>query len=111
MNTLVVMSCPFTAFYTKKNLCKASLDLNHVIDPIIHVVNLIKGRALNHRQFKYLLEDMEAVHTDIMYHNNVRWLSLGKVLQRIWELQDEILLFLDIGGISCYFVTKMRCEN
>ena len=93
----------FHCILYQENLYKAALGLKHVINPVIHVVSQIKGRNLNHRQFKYMFEDMEAEHTDIIYHNNVQWLSLGKALQWIWELQDEILFFLDIKGISCDF--------
>lgn len=101
----------FHCILHQESLCKTALDLKHVIDPVVSVVNIIRARALNHRQFKSLLEDMEAKYTDVIYHNSVRWLSLGKVLKRIWELQNEILVFLDIKGISCDFVTKMGCEE
>jgi len=33
------------------------------------------------------------------------------VIKRVWVLQNEILLFLDMKGISCDFVTKMGCEE
>ena len=61
--------------------------------------------------FKSLLEDLNAKYGDVIYHNNVRWLSLGKVIKRVWLLQDEILLFLDIKNISHDFVTKVKCEE
>lgn len=75
------------------------------------VVNTIRAMALNHQEFKSLLEDMEADYSDEIYHNSVRWLSLGKVLKQVWELQNEILHFLDTKGISFDFVTKMGCEK
>eukprot|EP00106_Octopus_bimaculoides_P017034 XP_014784476.1 PREDICTED: general transcription factor II-I repeat domain-containing protein 2A-like [Octopus bimaculoides] len=46
---------------------------------------------------------MEAEYGDVIYHNGVRWLILGKMLKQIWELQNEILLFLDMKGLSCDF--------
>ena len=54
-------------------------------------------RALN-RQFIQLLEESEAYHTDVPYHSNVRWLSLGKVLRRVWDLRGEIGMFLENVG-------------
>ena len=35
---------------------------------------------------------------DLLYHSNVRWLSLGKVFRRVWELVGEIDMFLDTVG-------------
>ena len=67
----------------------------------VSVVNTIRARALNHRQFKSLIEDMEVEYEDVIHHNSVRWLSLGKVIKRVWVLHYEILLFLDMKGISC----------
>jgi len=101
----------FHCILHQESLCKGALDLKPVVDPVVGVVSILRARALNHRQFKSLLEDMEAKHTDVIYHNNVRWQSLGKVLKRIWELHNEILLFLKIKGISCDSVTKMACEE
>lgn len=101
----------FHCILHQENLCKSALNMKHVVDPVVSVVNTIRARALNHRQFQSLLEDMEAEHGDVLYHNNVRWLSLGKVLKRVWDLRKEILLFLDMKGIACEFVTKMDCDE
>jgi hypothetical protein len=101
----------FHCILHQESLCKAALDLKHVVDPIVSVVNTIRARALHHRQFKSFLEDVEAEYEDVIYHNSVRWLSLGKVIKRVWELQNEILLFLDTKEISHDFVTKIGCEE
>lgn len=45
-------------------------------------------------QFIKFLEESDADHQDLLYHSNVRWLSLGKVCQRVWELKGEISSFL-----------------
>ena len=64
-------------------LCKSVLKMNHVIDVVTKIVNFIRARALNHRQFVALLEENENEHCDISYHTAVRWLSLGKVLKNV----------------------------
>ncbi|XP_030595640.1 interferon-induced very large GTPase 1-like [Archocentrus centrarchus] len=51
-----------------------------------------------HRQFIAFLEETDAEHHDLLYHSRVRWLSLGKVLQRVWDLKEEIGAFLELLG-------------
>ena len=75
-------------------LCRVALGLTNVSDVVTRVVNYIKARGLNHRQFQAFLRHMEAPYTDVPYHTNVRWLSLGKVFKRVWKLREEINLFL-----------------
>lgn len=59
----------------------------HVVD-ITKVVNLIRVRALSHRQCTVaLLEEHETVQADLGYHTPVRWLSMGKMLKRMWYLK------------------------
>ncbi|XP_049946426.1 zinc finger BED domain-containing protein 5-like [Schistocerca serialis cubense] len=98
-------------YFTSGKLCKAALDLKHLVDPVIGVVNIIRARALHHRQFKSLLEEVGAEHEDVNYNNTVRWFSMGKVLKRVWGLQDEIILFLDTKEVSHDFVAKIGCEE
>ncbi|XP_074492937.1 general transcription factor II-I repeat domain-containing protein 2A-like [Sebastes fasciatus] len=79
-------------------LCKYVLKMNHVTDVVSKTVNFIRARALNHRQFVALLEEHETEHGDIGYHTAVRWLSLGKVLERVWDLRAEIQEFCEKRG-------------
>lgn len=62
-------------------LCKSVLKINNVIDVVSKIVNFIRARALNHRQFVALLEEHETEYSDIGYHTAIRWLSIGKVLK------------------------------
>ena len=79
-------------------LCKNVLDTRHVVDPVVKIVNYIRTRGLNHRQFTKLLEDCDSDHSGVLYHTAVCWLSVGKVLRRVWDLKAEIVLFLEIKG-------------
>ena len=65
-----------------------------VLDNTIKVVNLIKARALNSRMFTIMSNDMGAKHDKLLLHTEVRWLSRGKVLLRLFELRAEVRLFL-----------------
>lgn len=79
-------------------LCKTVLQLDHVVKPVVKLVNCIRARGLQHRQFIKFLEETDADHQDLLYHSNVRWLSLGKVCLRVWELKGEISSFLESIG-------------
>ena len=67
----------FHCIIHQESLCKSTLQLKHVVDPVVHAVNMIRARGLSHRQFQALLEDVEAEHIDVLYHNKVHWLSIG----------------------------------
>ena len=77
----------------QRSLCKSSLKFKDIMDPVVSAVNSIRARGLNHRQFRNFWEDIEADLTNVLYHTNVRRLSMGRVLKRVWDLKAEILLF------------------
>ena len=54
-----------------------------LVDPVVKIVNFIRARGLNHKQFITLLEDFDSDYSDVPYHTAVRWLSVGKVLRRV----------------------------
>ena len=91
-------------------MCKAALNVKHVIDPIVNVVYLGRSRGLNHRQFQALLEKLDTEHSDVLSHSRVQWLSLGKVL-RVWVLRKEIMMFLEIKDIQCDFSVNIVDEE
>ncbi|XP_068214456.1 protein FAM200C-like [Palaemon carinicauda] len=53
-----------------------------------------KSRALNHRLFQSLCEEVYQEHTVLLYHTEVRWMSRGRVLSRVFDLRGEIHHFL-----------------
>ena len=61
---------------------------------IIKVVNYVKSSAFNVRLFSKFCKDMDADHTSLLYHTQVRWLSKGNILSRIFELREEVKLVL-----------------
>ena len=54
------------------------------------IVILIKAKALNSRNFSMLCDEMGSQ----LFYTSVRWLSRGKVLARLFELQREVKQFL-----------------
>ncbi|XP_068203764.1 zinc finger BED domain-containing protein 5-like [Palaemon carinicauda] len=68
--------------------------LKTVLEEAVKIVNFIKGKALNTRLFTVLCEEMGSEHTKLLYHTEVRWLTRGKVLSRLFELREEVQIFL-----------------
>lgn len=79
-------------------LCAKCLKFDHVVSPVVKAINFIRAKALYHCQFQQFLSDIEAQYGDVIYHNDVRWLSLGNALQHFFFLRREIGQFLDEKG-------------
>lgn len=80
----------------RENLAAKHLseELNIVMKEVIQMVNFIKSRSLNNRIFNKMCGDFGSEHTHLLYHSEVRWLSRGKVLQRLLEMRVEVQIFL-----------------
>lgn len=75
-------------------LCKAALDINHVLNIILKLINTIRARGLLHRQFQEFLSEVDAEFSDVLYYTKIRWLSCGHAFSRVWSLLEEIKVFL-----------------
>lgn len=73
---------------------KMPAELQQVLTEAVKVVNFIKSRPLQCRLFEKLCNEMGSIHKALLLHTEVRWLSRGKVLNRLFELRSELLLFL-----------------
>ena len=69
-------------------------SLKEVTQVVIKVVNFIKSSAVQTRLFRNLCADMDADHVNLLYYIEVRWLSRGNVLRRVFELKEELKEFL-----------------
>ena len=92
----------------QESLCGKALKMEHVVSTITRAVNFIRARGLNHRQFKVFLGELDTEYGDLPYHTEVRWLSQGRVLQRCFELREEICLFMESKGKD---TTELRDET
>ena len=68
-----------------------------MLDDVIKVVNMIMSSALNTRLFRLFCQDLDSEHQNLLYYTEVRWLSRGNVVKRVYELKTEIKQFLEIG--------------
>ncbi|KAK7896668.1 hypothetical protein WMY93_021993 [Mugilogobius chulae] len=65
-----------------------------VMNLVIEMVNKIIAKALNHRQFRALLDEVDSEYSDLLLHNKVRWLSRGDVLRRFVACLEHVKTFL-----------------
>lgn len=84
----------------REALASKSLDpeVNAVLQTAVKMVNFIKSRPLNTRLFSTLCQEMGSEHETLLFHTEVRWLSRGKVLTRLFELREEVRIFLADNG-------------
>ncbi|KAL2101246.1 hypothetical protein ACEWY4_003007 [Coilia grayii] len=73
---------------------KMPVLLDSVLTQAVQIINHIKSRPLNSRLFGVLCQEMGSGHEQLLLHTEVRWLSRGRVLQRLYELRGEVKLFL-----------------
>ena len=76
------------------SLQQLSGDLNGVLQAVVKTVNFIEARTLKARLFQRLCYELGAEHNHLLFYFNPRWLSEGKVLLRVYELRNEISIFL-----------------
>ncbi|KAJ8030665.1 General transcription factor II-I repeat domain-containing protein 2A [Holothuria leucospilota] len=69
-------------------LCAKSATLKNVMNVVVKTVNLIRSKGLNHKQFQELLRETEGPYGDLLYHCEVRWLSQGDMLERVYDLRN-----------------------
>lgn len=62
-NNVILLHCVIH----QEMLCKAVLQMKHVLDVVIKLVNTIQARGLAHRQFHEVLESMESEYSDLVY--------------------------------------------
>ena len=85
---------------------------------VIQVVNFIKSRPLQSRLFAQLCDAMDSDYKSLLYHTEVRWLSKGKVLNRLVRLKVEVTSFLENPpvfprisvGAKCTGHVRMMCS-
>nr|XP_039272720.1 protein ZBED8-like [Styela clava] len=61
---------------------------------VIRIVNFVKATPVKTR----LCKDMESDHEALLFHTTVRWLLKGNMLSRVYELWEEVKLFLEAQG-------------
>lgn len=68
-------------------------DMSKTLKLAIVMINSVKRSALNTRVFKHLCAELDSDHKALLFHTEVRWLSKGNMLARLYELLEELRVF------------------
>ena len=68
-------------------------ELACVLTKVVALVNFVKTSPLRARLFSKLCQELGSDHEVLLYHTEVRWLSRGNVLLRVFELRNELEVY------------------
>jgi hypothetical protein len=74
-----------------KELCP---ELGEVMDTVTKTVNYIKTHPLKSRLFAELFKEIKAQYQSLLFYCNSRWLSKGNTVVCVYNLREEVALFL-----------------
>ncbi|XP_032244048.1 zinc finger MYM-type protein 6 isoform X1 [Phoca vitulina] len=105
-NTVAFTHC----FIHREHLAAAKLSpcLHEILLQSAQILGFIKSNALNSRMLTILCEDMGSEHVNLPLHAEVRWISRGRILTRLFELRHEIEIFLNQkhSDLARYFLDE-----
>uniref|UniRef100_K7F603 DUF4371 domain-containing protein n=1 Tax=Pelodiscus sinensis TaxID=13735 RepID=K7F603_PELSI len=114
--TLVKQHAPMVTrihcFIHREALASKTLpdQLNAIFKGLVKVVNHIKSLALNTRLFKRFCLDMDSDFDVLLFYTSVQWLSAGNVLNKVFQLREELDLFLQAQGKDEFERGIPKCE-
>ena len=73
----------------QQQLCAQKLNTKHLMTDLVKVVNLIRSRGLNHREFKAFLDEVGSGYKDVVYF------SKAATLKRFQLLLPKIKVFTE----------------
>ncbi|XP_072389276.1 zinc finger BED domain-containing protein 5-like [Diabrotica undecimpunctata] len=69
-----------------------SQDLKDVLNGSVKIIDHVKSRLLQALLLKLTAEDMGMDHFNLLLHTEVRWLSKGTILGRLFKLKDPLII-------------------
>ena len=74
------------------------LGFEDIIKKVAQSVNFVCSQAVNHWQFKAMLDELNSEYGGPVYFLNVCWLSCTATLKRFWNLKSKIQNFMKEKG-------------
>lgn len=74
---------------------KMSPILNETLEISVKMINNIRAHPLHSRKFSQICSESGSDHDTLLLHADVRWLSRGKVLARLFELRKEMCAYFE----------------
>ena len=87
-------------------ICAKVTGFDHVMTPVVRIINSIRSKAKQHRMFKMLLDELSAEYGDLLLHTEIRWLSRGRILKRFLSLLSEVKEFMLSKGEDASLLEK-----
>uniref|UniRef100_H3BBC0 DUF4371 domain-containing protein n=1 Tax=Latimeria chalumnae TaxID=7897 RepID=H3BBC0_LATCH len=96
----------FSKFWTfhcivhREQLVSKHLNTENVMSTVLEIANYFRMHALNHRQFKSLLAELneKELPGDLALRYVVHWLSRGKIISHFFELLNPMRMLLKEKG-------------
>ncbi|CAI6345821.1 unnamed protein product [Macrosiphum euphorbiae] len=88
-------------------------ELKSVLSLVVNMVNFVKSRALKTRLLKEMCHKAGSKYDTLVLHTEIRWLSKGKVLQRFYELKNELSKLFSTENQICSVFERHRvvCQS
>ncbi|CAI9743292.1 Hypothetical predicted protein [Octopus vulgaris] len=95
----------------QESLCSKIIKFDQVMDNVVKAVNFIQSYALNHRQFRNFLDEINAEFFGFPYFTEIRWLSRGRTLKRFYDIREHVAAFLETKGNLCISFDEDKWMN
>ncbi|GFU62376.1 zinc finger MYM-type protein 6 [Trichonephila clavipes] len=84
-------------------------ELHNILQDAVNSINYIKCNSLKSRLFSILCNEMGSTYGRLLLRTEVRWLSRGKILRRIFDLRNEVYTFLSEKKhkLASYYINEV----
>ena len=92
---------------------KMSFEFNSILIDVIKVFKHIKAHAFNLHLLEQLWEEMDTEHRHLPLYTDIKWLSQGKLLTRVFEIREPLQKFSQKRSycLQHILVTKNWLQN